>query len=211
MDIILKGTEIKIPLDTYWQSVQPKPDDPKDLSIIGLNTPETYSLIFIQPINENELIPIGNKEILISGIRKYLNENNGFIEVETNIEKYPYSYSIIKTLMEPHGIQYGINFHIKIKKLNFQIQGFFEENGTTGTREAQIYEHCRREGIIKIEENNGKINVIGWAEDPYDKKYSKGQLMNISEKENVDEYFPHHPLSEARKLIKIIIENIKKY
>ena len=210
MVIKLKGTDINIQLDNYWQSVQPKPDDPKDLSIIGLNTPEAYSLIFIQPITENELIPIGNKKALIDGIRNYLSENNGFIEVDTNTEKYPYSYSIIKTLLEPHGIQYGINFHVKINKFNFQINGFFEENGITGTRETQIYEHCKREGVIKIEENNGKLNVIGWAEDPYDKKFTKDQLMNISEKENVDEYFPHHPISEARKFIKNIIVNINK-
>jgi hypothetical protein len=210
MDIELIGTDIKITLDDYWQPVQPKPDDPKNLSIIGINTPEAYSLVFIQPIAESELIPIGNKIVLINGIRKYLNENNGFIEVDTNIEKNPYSYSIIKTLLESHGIQYGINFHVKVNNLCFQIQGFFEENGTTGTREAQIYEYCRRENVIKIEEKNGKINIIGWNEDPYDKNYTKGQLMNIAEKENVDEYFPHHPLSEARKLIKKIIEYINK-
>jgi hypothetical protein len=210
MDIIFKGTDIRIPLDDYWQSVQPKSDDPKDLSIIGLNTPEAYSLVFIKPITENELIPIGNKTSLINGIRKYMNENQGFIEVDTNIEKNPYSYSIIKTLLEPHGIQYGINFHIKIKNLYFQIQGFFEENGTTGIRETQIYEYCRREGIVKVDENNGKMNVIGWTEDPYDKNITNGQLMNIAERENFDEYFPHHPISEARKLIKKIIEETFK-
>ena len=210
MDIKFIGTDVKIQIDDYWQSVQPKPDDPKDLSIIGINTPEAYSLIFIQPISENELIPIGNKQLLIDGIRGYLNENQGFIEVNTSIEKNPYSYSIIKTLLEEHGIQYGINIHTKIKNKWFKIQGFFEENGTTGTREAQIYEYCRRAEVIKIEEINGKINVIGWTEDPYDKNFTKGQLMNISERENVDQYFPNHPLSEARKLIKKIIECINK-
>ena len=206
MDIILIGTDIKIKLDDYWQFIQPKPEDPKNLLIIGLNTTEAYSLIFIQPIAESELIPIGNENDLIKGIRQYLKNNQGFIEVGTNVEKNPYSYSVIKTLIETNCIQYGINIHLKINELCFQIQGFFEENGTTGIRETQIYEECRYKNVIQVEEKNGKLNIFGWTEDPYDKNYKKGQLMNIAEKEIFDEYYPHHPLSEARKLIKKFIE-----
>ena len=42
--------------------------------------------------------------------------------------------------------------------------------------------------------------------DPYDETYNKGLRMNLAEKEEYDVVFPEHPLSEARNLVKIIIE-----
>jgi len=56
---------------------------------------------------------------------------------------------------------------------------------------------------------DGKIgaNGEGWVADPYDPTYMQGALMNLSEKEEYDEAFPNHPLSQARKIVKFLIEN----
>jgi hypothetical protein len=43
--------------------------------------------------------------------------------------------------------------------------------------------------------------------DPYDEKFDRGILMNLSEKREYDYSFPNHPLSEMRRLIDYIIDN----
>ena len=46
-----------------------------------------------------------------------------------------------------------------------------------------------------------------WMQDPYDPDYRKGFLMNRSEVRELDEMFPWHPLSVARKLAEFIVTN----
>ena len=46
-----------------------------------------------------------------------------------------------------------------------------------------------------------------WTQDPYDPDYRKGFLMNRSEAQELDESFPEHPLSVARKLAEFIVTN----
>ena len=58
-------------------------------------------------------------------------------------------------------------------------------------------------GVVKTENNK----LVGWFKDPYDESYTKGVLMNLSEKEEFDEIFPNHPLTEARAFIDFILNN----
>ena len=44
------------------------------------------------------------------------------------------------------------------------VQAFFEEIGTTGTRDSVVYEICRRQGLVGADGDFFK----GWAKDPYD-------------------------------------------
>ena len=47
-----------------------------------------------------------------------------------------------------------------------------------------------------------------WFADPYDSDFKHHFLKNKSEDEQFDEFFPEHPLSQARLLIKQIIETL---
>ena len=81
-----------------------------------------------------------------------------------------------------------------------QLQGFFEEIGTTGMRDSLVFAALQNEGKIADDLN-------GWMQDPYDSSYEKGVRMNLSEKKEMDESFPEHPLSMARSLVQFINEN----
>ena len=90
--------------------------------------------------------------------------------------------------------------HLVKNGLALCIKGQFKERGTTGVRDATVYEYARRENLVT---ETGK----GWFKDPYDENYTKGLVMNLSEDRKYDYSFPKHPLSELRKLIAYIIEN----
>jgi hypothetical protein len=210
MEFKFCDTDYNLVINDRWQIVNKKPDDPKELSVIGLNHQNCYSIVFLNPIPEKEIMPIWDKNLTINSVRHYLDENQGIIEIDNNLEKFPFIYTIIKIPKQEHGNHYLFKFHIQMNNVFYQIDGMFDEMGVTGIRDNTIYEKCRRDGIVNIEETNGKINLIGWNEDPYDKNYKKGFLMNLSEKREFDEYFPYHPLSEARKLLGELIENFNK-
>ena len=210
MEFNFCDTNYKLVINDRWQTVQKRPEDPEDLSVIGINHQNCYSLIFMNPIPENKIMPILDKNLTINSTRHYLEENQGIVEIENNVDKFPYIYTIIKVPMNPNGVHYLFNFHIQIHTKYYSIEGMFDEIGTTGVRDTMVGELCRREGIVRTEEVNGKVNLVGWNEDPYDKNYKKGFLMNLSEKREFDEKFPYHPLSEVRNLIKDLINNFNK-
>ena len=60
---------------------------------------------------------------------------------------------------------------------------------------------------LKLFDNPDNKNSKWWF-DPYDKDYKHPFLMNLSEKEEYDELFPDHPLSQCRKFVKYITERL---
>lgn len=82
------------------------------------------------------------------------------------------------------------------------IKGNFEERGTTGIRDTTVFEYCRRENLIKFENDK----VVGWNKDPYDDNFNFGITMNLSEKREYDHSFPLHPLSQLRSFIAEVID-----
>ena len=46
-----------------------------------------------------------------------------------------------------------------------------------------------------------------WMEDPYNKEFKKGVLMNKSEAKSFDKLFPNHPLTKCRELLEFIKDN----
>lgn len=45
-------------------------------------------------------------------------------------------------------------------------------------------------------------DLSGWQRDPYDPAREEGFLANLSELPEFDHYFPGHPLSLARELVR---------
>lgn len=86
------------------------------------------------------------------------------------------------------------------KKDNF-VNGFFEEYGTTGIRESNVFAMYRKDH--PDEEDPFK----GWSRDPYDASFTKGFLRNLSEHQQFDRFCPGHPLSLARAYVDYIINN----
>jgi len=210
MEIKFCNTNYKLAINDHWQVLQKRPEDPEELTVIGLNHENCYSIIFMNQITDKEIMPIWDKNLTINSTRHYLAENQGIIEIDNNLDKFPYIYTIVKAPQKEHGNHYLFNFHIQINNNYYSIEGMFDETGTTGVRDSVVFEFCRRENIVRVEEVDGKMNIIGWNEDPYDKNYKKGFLMNLSEKREFDEKFPFHPLSEARNLLKDLINSFNR-
>ena len=88
MEFKFCDTNYKLVINDRWQIVDKKPEDPEELSIIGLNHQNCYSIIFINPITENEIMPIWDKTLTINSVRKYLEENQGIIEINNDLKNF---------------------------------------------------------------------------------------------------------------------------
>lgn len=144
---------------------------------------------------------------LIDGIHDYVSDDQGLIEVKSGITSrgYNYIYSLIKN-RDPENPQGNIYF-LRLNLFNgddvAEIKGNFTEIGTTGIRESFGMEFARRAGLVNLSEGN----MSGWNYDPYDPDFRRGYLMNLSEKEGLDGFFPDHPLSQAREFLLAVLKD----
>ena len=196
-NVVINDVAISIP--AYYQKVDSMPDDPKDSIpyMVRTENAECFALLF--PIDESDSLP-REKNALIAGIRHYLAENQGLIQVEA--EKN-YVYSIVKSLKEPSGVQYILTFQEFHSEFVLNIQAFFDEIGTTGIRDSLVYELYRRENAVGTDDDP----FAGWARDPYDERITEGALMNLSEQEQFDAHFPGSPLTMCRDFIRALTKS----
>ena len=190
------GKDLYIP--GYYQRVDSEPGDPEESMPFMVQSPNAMCLAFVFPTDESKSLP-RNKEDLISGIRQFLTDKQGLIQVEVEPD---YVYSIVKTLKEPSGVQYVLTYQRFYHEFILNIQGFFEEIGTTGIRDNTIFAMYKQQNLIGTEGDP----FAGWTKDPYDDSIKNGALMNISEQERFDEKFPAFPLSLCREFIRTVVE-----
>ena len=185
-----------------YESLASLPDDPEGALSFGRDTPESVCFVQSYPIKIEETMPMNDNQSIIDGIHESLGERQGLIEVKSGTTRYnkQFVYSIVKSARQPSGMNYLLTMHFVKNGLALCVKGQFEERGTTGVRDATVYEYARRESLVT--EIGG-----GWFKDPYDETFTKGLVMNLSERKEYDYSFPNHPLSELRKVIAYIIEN----
>lgn len=192
---------INLPND--YVKIDTLPEDPKDSETYAVQTNSFSAYIMTFPISNERAMPFDNTEAIIQGIHKALGDEQGLIEVKNGVthKSSPYVYSIVKSHKQPSGMQYILALDIKEENRVTHIQGYFDEMGVTGQRDALV---------LNLLVNEGKLDfppTSGWMEDPYDKTYDKGIPMNMSEKEEYDKMFPDHPLSQLRAVVRYIEEN----
>lgn len=144
-------------------------------------------------------MPFDGVKVLIVGIHESLSDDQALIEVKAGKTKNGRKYvlSIVKTKQESHGVRYFLQMDVEYEGAALSVKGHFIESGMTGYRDTMVWELARREGIVSSTDNSK------WCFDPYDKTLKRPYLMNLSEKEEYDEMFPDHPLSQCRKFIQI--------
>ena len=194
--IKVNGESVAFP--TYYQKVDSMPGDPENSVPYEVQTPNAGCIAFISAEDYSKALPREQDE-LIGGIRHFLSDNQGLIEV---VAENDYVYSIVKNLKEPHGVQYILTYQKFYKDFLINIQGFFEEAGTTGIRETMVYALLKGEDVLGSDDDP----FAGWMKDPYDDSITTGARMNLSEQEEFDEKFPGFPLSMCRELVKCLIE-----
>ena len=190
------GMTIVIP--AFYRKLNSMPDDPPNSVSYGGHTEHTDCFMLIYPIQKAASFP-KNKEEIILGTRHNMADDQGIIQIEANEN---YAYSIIKSMKQPHGVLYTLTFQKFYSDLTLNVQAFFDESGTTGIRDAAIFESCLRKNAVAVGDD-GKMK--GWARDPYDASITQGALMNLSEQEQFDAAFPDFPLSMCRDMVKVLI------
>ncbi|MEN8927238.1 MAG: hypothetical protein ABF242_07440 [Flavobacteriales bacterium] len=139
--------------------------------------------------------------------RKELSSHNGgLIEVNLKeIENYTTIKTVFKISQEPAGISYLASLTFPFKHYSFVIKIQAVEIGMSGSREAET-----RSYLLKNKELNQVGDTYpGWEQDPYNKEFSKGLLMNLSEAKKYDSVYANHALSKARTMLKTIESNLQ--
>ena len=154
-------------------------------------------------------MPFDDPQSVIDEQHNTMGENEGLIEVAngTTAAGKPYIYEIVKrSIMDgdglSQGVEYTMNINVRMEKSIQFINGSFTEEGMTSVRDNMVLAMYSKEKNLSLGEAMNE-----WFRDPYDPEFKKGFLMNLSEKPEFDEQFPDHPLSEARTLVKYIVEN----
>lgn len=139
------------------------------------------------------------KEVLIQGLHETMDQFRGIIEVANGFTRSgkEYVYYIVKTLV---GDQKQHHCYYLVLQLDqgislTQVTGTFLYRHSQDYRDQEIYAKFKE--LFPREE---------WEKDPYDKNFRRGLLMNQGEREEYDILFPEHPLTQARKLVKDLIE-----
>jgi len=193
----IAGFDYEIPF--YYQQIEALPNDPPGAVPFAVATPYAQCFFIGYEIEKEQMIP-PIQEPLLDGVRQFLSDKQGIIECDGNGVM---SYSIVKTLAEPHGVQYTLTFQEIIGDKIVFLQGSFEEDGTTGLRDNIVYGLLKDSGKIGTDENPFE----GWTRDPYDETITKGALMNLSELRQFDSEFPGSPLMICRELVDFLVKN----
>ena len=196
---VLSGKSFLIPGD--FLKAKPLPDDPPGSIVFEKDTPDATNILIFFFIEKSEALPFDDRDGLIDSLHHCLGENQGIIAVRTGKTDAGVSFvfTIVKNLKQPSGVQYILTLQMDFDSMVLNLQGYFDEEGVTGTRDAAVYEYAMREGIISSQDKSK------WCADPYSPDFRSGALLNLAEQEEFDDSFPTHPLSELRRFVKTFI------
>lgn len=199
--IELSGGKVLVP--AAYQQVNSMPDDPEGSVPLVAETDGSMAFVLLYLLPVKHAMPYDNPREVIDGIHRAHGDDQGLVEVvsATTPEGNPYIYSIVKTQVEPSGVQYCLTMDVGVGSVVVRAQGFFDEKGPTGARAAAVYAFLRGKGEVGP-------NLEGWSKDPYDEGHTRGFLMNLSEREEFDVMFPEDPLSMARSFVRCITSEL---
>lgn len=173
----------------------------------GKRTDQMSAVIISFPVTAQEAMNFDGVPQIIDDLHSNMPENQGIIAVKSGFTKNgnKYIYILKKVSIGSDngmslGMDYELNFNIKLDGEIQFLQGSFQEIGTTGMRDTSMYILAKKEKIVGDD-------FEGWFKDPYDSEFKKGLCMNLSEKEKYDAMFPNHPLSQARYFINYVIDH----
>lgn len=135
-----------------------------------------------------------------------LEVKGGLIEVETlDMQGYPSIRTLFKIPQDPTGTTYLGSLTIPFAKCSYVIKIQAAEIENQGQRESNIASRLLMANDIR--KKDGKYE--DWAADPYSSSFKAGTLMNKSEWPDYDNEFPEHPLTQVRRILKLIGKQIE--
>lgn len=195
MQIAMNKSSVTMP--NWFQQVEAQPGPFENCDAYIARSQEAFCMCFCSEVPEFEAMPY-DKGLVIDAVHSFLEERQGLVEVEAGrtASGAHFVYTIVKSALQPAGVQYIVSANIDHGETCAQIQAYFEEEGTTGMRDLMVFAMT------------GADMEDGWFADPYDPAFTEGFLMNKSESRDYDEMFPQHPLSLARDfLTDLVVDN----
>ena len=152
--------------------------------------------------------PIDDETKLRKFYRKKINKKGGgILKIEPRFFR---DLQIIETLfkipMKNEGLLYVGAFTLPFARHSIVVKVQTQEYQHLGLRETKVQERLRQSGELK---KDAKGNWIDWERDPYDEEERFGFLMNHSELEAYDRYFPDHPLSVCREKMHLLEKSLQ--
>lgn len=180
----------------------------------AINTQAGSVRLAVQSVEQSQAMPYGQDQAVVGMIHQQLvDDESGLIEVATvDNGKIHSVHSVFKRRVNEAAnpmlkLFYSASLYVHTpsgKTYAFQFQA--QEEGMTGMRDAQVLAQAQSQGAVTIapDPTTGQPKMQGWQQDPYDPNFTKGFLMNQSEKAEYDDAFPQHPLSLLRTAINTI-------
>ena len=196
-DIKVRSVDVCVP--DYYQRLETMPEDPPCSVALGTRMDMGTAFVICYPMSASCAMPYDDPQSIIDGIHGALADDQGLVEVAggTTNGGLSYVYSIVKTAMGEHGLQYSLTMDLGTGDPCTHFQGFFDEGPTTGIRASVAFEMLRKKGEVGSD-------MTGWMRDPYDPERTTGYLANRGEAPEFDALFPEHPLSLARELVRSV-------
>lgn len=122
-----------------------------------------------------------------------LTEGEGVMVVETGVEevaRLPAVRTIAKIPQTPTGITYVGSYTFPFRDFSYVVKIQCEEHGTTGIREAVLFEKGRSSGQLELDETG---NLVG--------EFMPDDAIH-------DDDFPTHPLSRCRRSLEVIASSL---
>jgi hypothetical protein len=137
--------------------------------------------------------------------RNLIAQSNGaIVEVEKEyVNSLVAIKNIFKFALQPSGFAFLASLTIPRKDFSIVFKVQCNEQGITGKRESVVLDRAIRDNLVNIETREG------WFFDPYDPEFKSPILSNMADREEYDTEFPKHPLSRARRTLKMLKENMK--
>jgi len=185
-------------LPSPWQRLDDMPDQPYGTQVAGFITETCQAIVFVRRVLQTAWMPLDTGSITDS-IAKVLSEDVGLLDVGVHktASGIPYAYTLVKAKMEPSGLNFNVTLHLH-SDYRHEIDAFFTEIGTTGVREALVWELAMREGRVRP----GPGGLEGWTVDPHG--IGGAFLPNLADDVEYDEKFREHALAEARAFLRAV-------
>jgi len=186
----------------------------------AINTQSGSAKLTAKQVDPSQAMPYGQDRAVIDIIHtQSVDDESGLIEVATIENGNLHSvYSVFKRQVNDPAnpmlkLFYSASLYVHTpagKVYAFQFQG--QEEGMTGMRDAEVLAQAQSQGAVTIvpDPKTGQPKMQGWQQDPYDPSFTKGFLMNQSEKADYDTSFPQHPLSLLRNAITVVSQTAKE-
>ncbi len=215
--IFLPGVNVSFVLNGEWSDLPAGLVQTAGSSALSMKGEGYFTLMSMYASPQNDVMQFNQDERTISEIHKAgLDGNSGLLELQslTTSHEINIVYRLVKHLISDdvgNNMSYILTIDVYgDNKDIWRIQVVTASSNLLDVRNSAVRQQFMEDkGISLISGDQKQLNITtGWSYDPYDSNFTKGILMNLSERREYDDLFPNHPLSVTRRILKEIIETI---